>query len=64
MYQKDMRLIEAHNDLDKVYEAVKKERAKRAFQNGIKWAVWKMLHDGMTLNEVIEAAKEHGVELF
>lgn len=61
MYHKDMRLIEAHDALDEVYETVKKERAKRAFQNGIKWVVYK-LQDGMTLDQVIYAAKEHEVE--
>lgn len=61
MYHKDMRLVEAHNALDEVYEAVKKERAKRAFGNGVKWVVYK-LQEGMTLGEVIAAAKEHEVE--
>lgn len=57
MYHKDMRLVEAHNALDEAYDVVKKERAKQAFHNGIRWAVYKM-QDGLTLEQIMALAAE------
>ena len=57
------RIESAVSELDAAYEQERDGRAKLAWQNGVKWAVFK-LEDGASVSEVRRMATELGVDFF
>ena len=59
-YQQTEPVRAAHDALHDAYQREKAERAKVAWQNGIKWVVYQ-LQDGASLEDVISKAQDHEV---
>ena len=60
-YMKSDEVLMAYEALHDAYQKEKAQRAKVAWQNGIKWVVY-MLQDGATLDQVIRKAEDYEVE--